>query len=250
VQAQAQLKPAKESLDGRDIVVELTDPHDAISVLKFSPVHENVGYATYGPPMLAAATWGGTISLWALNPSQSPLSSHPPVHATPKAQQQTGGPILGLSWQVDGLALLIAHSNHTIMKWDLTTNQITKVGSHDAPVKEVTSFEQHGTSIVVSGGWDAKVKFWTWSTPLTLHLIGEVYVAMPVHYLTCQFPLLVTAHQDRFIHIWNLNTIFTNSSFDPIDIIESPLRFETTAITCFGDGKGFAIGSIEGRCSI
>jgi len=30
----------------------------------------------------------------------------------------------------------------------------------------------------------------------------------------------------------------------------SPLKYPTTCITCFGDGKGFAIGSIEGRCGI
>ena len=50
--------------------------------------------------------------------------------------------------------------------------------------------------------------------------------------------------------MWNLNDIFSKQSFEPIDVIESPLRFETSSITCFGDGKGFAIGSIEGRCSI
>lgn len=33
-------------------------------------------------------------------------------------------------------------------------------------------------------------------------------------------------------------------------MIESPLKFATTAISCFGDGKGFAVGSIEGRCGI
>ena len=31
---------------------------------------------------------------------------------------------------------------------------------------------------------------------------------------------------------------------------ESPLKFGTTAIACFPDGKGFAVGSIEGRCGI
>ena len=30
----------------------------------------------------------------------------------------------------------------------------------------------------------------------------------------------------------------------------SPLKYATTSICCFGDGKGFAIGSIEGRCGI
>lgn len=31
---------------------------------------------------------------------------------------------------------------------------------------------------------------------------------------------------------------------------ESPLKFATTSISVFGDGKGYAVGSIEGRCGI
>ena len=31
---------------------------------------------------------------------------------------------------------------------------------------------------------------------------------------------------------------------------ESPLKFPTTAISVFADGKGYAVGSIEGRCGI
>ena len=32
------------------------------------------------------------------------------------------------------------------------------------PVKSVFSFvhPESGTSVVISGGWDARVKFWTW----------------------------------------------------------------------------------------
>jgi mRNA export factor len=49
--------------------------------------------------------------------------------------------------------------------------------------------------------------------------------------------------------MWNLETIF-NGQFNPINVIETPLRFTTSAIACFGDGKGYAVGSIEGRCGI
>lgn len=72
---------------------------------------------------------------------------------------------------------------------------------------------------------------------------------MPVHYMSASYPLLVTAHQDKFIHVWNLDNL-RNQNFDPFDIIESPLRFATSSICCFADGKGFAVGSIEGRCGI
>ena len=36
--------------------------------------------------------------------------------------------------------------------------------------------------------------------------------------------------------------------FDPIAVRLSPLKFATSSICAFADGKGFCIGSIEGRC--
>jgi len=60
----------------------------------------------------------------------------------------------------------------------------------------------------------------------------------------------VTAHQDRFIHVWNLADNFQTQNWAPKEVTESPLKFATTSIAVFGDGKGYAVGSIEGRCGI
>jgi len=67
--------------------------------------------------------------------------------------------------------------------------------------------------------------------------------------MTGEFPLLVTAHSELYLHYWNLNNI-QNNDFSPMGVLSSPLKYPTTAISCFPDGKGFAIGSIEGRCGI
>jgi mRNA export factor len=64
-----------------------------------------------------------------------------------------------------------------------------------------------------------------------------------------QFPLLVTSHSEKHIHVWDLNKI-NQGVYDPIYVSESPLKYSTSAICCFGDGKGYAVGSIEGRCGI
>ena len=64
-----------------------------------------------------------------------------------------------------------------------------------------------------------------------------------------EFPLLVTAHSELVVHYWDLNKIFSND-FNPLGVMPSPLKYPTTCITCFADGKGFAIGSIEGRCGV
>lgn len=126
------------------------------------------------------------------------------------------------------------------------------MGDHAAPVKDIVSILIPGnnTSVVISGGWDAKVKFWSWSSPNQLNCVSEIYVAMPVHYMSCVYPVLVTAHQQRLLHVWNLEDAFRMNNYQPTDVIESPLKFATSSVNCFADGKGFCIGSIEGRCCV
>lgn len=85
-------------------------------------------------------------------------------------------------------------------------------------------------SIVITGGWDCMVKFWQWTQPTQLQCFADIYVAMPVHYLSCTYPILVTAHQQRLIHVWNLENAIKKNSFEPTEIVESPLKFATTTI--------------------
>ena len=40
------------------------------------------------------------------------------------------------------------------------------------------------------------------------------------------------------------------NQFNPTDVIDSPLKYATSSVNCFADGKGFCIGSIEGRCCV
>ena len=84
--------------------------------------------------------------------------------------------------------------------------------------------------VVVSAGYDARVKFWVWNGPAQLGLQQDIYVAMPVHYMSCVYPLLVTAHQQRFVHIWDLETAFRTNNFQPTEVIEATLKFSLTAL--------------------
>jgi len=61
--------------------------------------------------------------------------------------------------------------------------------------------------------------------------------------------LLVTAHSEKKVHIWNLENILKNS-FEPIHVEETPLKYETSSLCAFSNGKGFTLGSIEGRCGV
>jgi len=74
-----------------------------------------------------------------------------------------GAPVLGLCWQPEAQALLIASADNNIKRWDLATNQLTVVGGHSQPVKDIYCCNLNGNSLIVSGGWDSRVKFWTWA---------------------------------------------------------------------------------------
>lgn len=73
--------------------------------------------------------------------------------------------MLGICWCVDQAGLVLACADNTIKKWDLASNQVVPIGGHSQPVKDVFCFLENNTSVVVSAGWDSRVKFWTWQSP-------------------------------------------------------------------------------------
>ena len=52
-----------------------------------------------------------------------------------------GAPILGMCWRADSPALLLACADNQIKKWDFQMNQISTIGQHNAPVKDVANFQ-------------------------------------------------------------------------------------------------------------
>jgi WD40 repeat protein len=145
---------------------------------------------------MAVAQWDGTISVWQLACNQTMMGQKPTGQGNQMAVQKVAAAVLGMSWQLDAMGILIACADNNIYKWDLGSNQVGPIASHAHPVKDVFSVVDPKTknTFVVSGGWDARVKFWSWQGPMQLQQVGEAYVAMPVHYMSYQWPLLVTAH--------------------------------------------------------
>ncbi len=96
--------------------------------------------------------------------------------------------------------------------------------------------------MVVTGSWDKTIKYWDLrqQTP-----VGTVQAQERIYTMDVKNNLLVVGTADRYINVVNLN--------DPnkfYKTIQSPLKWQTRVVSCFTDGTGFAIGSIEGRCAI
>ena len=67
--------------------------------------------------------------------------------------------------------------------------------------------------------------------------------------MSLTYPLLVVGMADRMVSYFNFNKI-NQGGFNPEATFESHLRYQTRKISCFPDGNGYAIGSIEGRVAI
>lgn len=128
---------------------------------------------------------------------------------------------------------------------DLGSNSTTaqQVAAHEAPIR-CSQFVDAGSGspILVTGGWDKKVKYWDLrsSNPIaTLDCQERIYA------LDAKSKLMVIGTADRYINIVDLNN---PQKF--FKTMQSPLKWQTRCVTCFTDATGFAIGSIEGRCAI
>lgn len=115
-----------------------------------------------------------------------------------------------------------------------------QIGQHDAPVKGVGFLRN--SNLVVSGGWDRKLKFWDTRSPQPA---GVFELPERVYAMDVRENLLVVATAGRHVMIYDVTS-------QPKEFArkESPLKFQTRCIACFPDSTGFAIGSIEGRVGI
>jgi mRNA export factor len=115
-----------------------------------------------------------------------------------------------------------------------------QIGAHDAAIKGVGFLRS--TNLVVSGGWDRKLKFWDMRTP---NPVGAYDLPERVYSMDVRDDLLVVATAGRQILVYEC-------SGQPREVVskESPLKYESRCVSCFPDSAGFAVGSIEGRVGI
>lgn len=138
-----------------------------------------------------------------------------------------------------------AGADKTARILDLSQGQTTggtQVAQHDQPIRCVRFCEIAGTSMVVTGSWDKTIKYWDPRAPTPA---ATVQMQERVYTMDVKDNLLVVGTADRYINIFSLQ--------QPDKIyktLQSPLKWQTRVISCFTDAKGFAVGSIEGRCAI
>jgi mRNA export factor len=147
----------------------------------------------------------------------------------------------------DGTKVIGAGADKQAKMMDLGSGNTTtaqQVAAHDQPIRCCHFVDVPGANIpvLVTGSWDRTVKYWDLrqSTPAV-----SVECQERVYAMDAKEKLLVIGTADRYINVINLSE--PNKFFKTL---QSPLKWQTRVVSCFNDGTGFGIGSIEGRCAM
>ncbi|KAI9499644.1 WD40-repeat-containing domain protein [Zychaea mexicana] len=210
-------------MDPNDVEVA-HPPSDGVSSMAFSPTNDH----------LAVASWDHQVRIYGV---QSATGS-----TTPIAAYEHQNPALSVAWCRDGNRVISGGADNTARMYDVIRGQAIQIAQHAAPVKSVKVLGGLGDNVIATASWDQTLKYWDTRSPqpiATVQLPDRCYVMDTVD------QLLVVGTAERHVCIFDLKnpTVIYKQTV-------SPLKWQTRAIACFPDAKGFAIGSIEGRIGI
>ena len=206
--------------------------NDGISSLNFSPTPAN---------FLISTNWDGGVRCWEVQEQGGQ------IRANPKAQVNHEGsnPVLDCCFSMDGSTVFSVGCDKAVRMWQLgqtpPNNVAQQIGVHDAPVKSVGFLQ--ASNLVVSGGWDRKLKFWDTRTP---NPVGVLDMPERVYDLDVRGNLMVVATAGRHLITYNVG----GPQPQEHSRRESPLKYMSRCVACFPDQTGFAVGGIEGRVGI
>uniref|UniRef100_A0A0N5A796 WD_REPEATS_REGION domain-containing protein n=1 Tax=Parastrongyloides trichosuri TaxID=131310 RepID=A0A0N5A796_PARTI len=210
-------------------------PDDTCSSLKFNP------YVPGSPTLLAAGGWDCTVRVWQVSDAGQ---------SEAKLMQNIGAPVLNISWFDDGSKLFIAGADKQARVWDLASNQLAVVGTHDEPVSTCDWISSPAYSCLMTGSWDKTLKFWDMRQMPTQTSLATLQMNEKIYCTDLLFPMAVVGLGNRHIKVFNLEG-------QPNEVVdhESQLKYQTRSLAIFKNKQGtnpagYAVGSVEGRVGI
>lgn len=235
-----------------DFVVS-QNPSDSVSSLLYNPVHD----------VLAAGSWDGSTYIYA----PSAASSLGTAVLKTSIPNPNSAPVLSMAYSQDGLFLVTGSTDGCIRVIDMNTGSTTELQAHDSPVSAMAfTSGQMGNQLLVTGGWDKKLKFWDMKSGAPVNetqmeervysvdskgsIIGIIMAGNKVSVLDSYTltPLQGISYSrpasGRFARSSGYSApSYSNTGYG----IKTRLNWQARTIACFNDGSGVAIGGIEGK---
>lgn len=183
---------------------------------------------------MAAASWDKTVRVWDVR-----KDSNTSCQIQARTMFTHDAPILACCFSRQN-ALFSAGCDNIVKVHNLATNQSQTIGKHDAPISGIAFDDER--NLCITGSWDSTVRYWDCRQPNpahTTHLNAKVYC------MDYKSPVLVIGGSDRKVH-----AISMQNPQAPPTVIETLLRLQMRSISVQPTRQGFAVASIEGRCSL
>lgn len=219
-------------------------PSDSVSSIKFYPDQNN--------HVVLAGSWDNKCTVWNINCQVYPSSfgieqnENAQINANTISQNDYKEPVLSVSWQQGEKNYFTGTCDGSIYITDLNTNTISTIGKHTSGCKEVL-WDPY-LKVLFTGGWDSYLYLWDIRNPG--HPAMQYQLPERVISMSSKNNFLVVATQQKKLCYFNLDRVRNMSTLNPELTSNSHLKFQTRKVACFSDGRGYAIGSIEGRVAI
>uniref|UniRef100_A0A8R1HKB2 WD_REPEATS_REGION domain-containing protein n=2 Tax=Caenorhabditis japonica TaxID=281687 RepID=A0A8R1HKB2_CAEJA len=132
--------------------------------------------------------------------------------------------------------------DHNVKLVDIETARATLLGSHALAVR-CMEFNPI-SSMIVTGGWDSAVKLWD-ARSYGNGAIESVTVSNSVYALDVLKHTILVGTKDRRIFMYDSRKLR-----DPLQVRDSPLKYQTRSVQFFPSGEAFVVSSIEGRVAV
>uniref|UniRef100_A0A7E4WDY3 WD_REPEATS_REGION domain-containing protein n=1 Tax=Panagrellus redivivus TaxID=6233 RepID=A0A7E4WDY3_PANRE len=224
--------PTANPMNGVDVPEA---PEDTVQSLKFNPVAANT------PIYLASGSWDNTVRVWQVSDSGA---------VEPKAMQNVGAPVMSIDWFDDSSKIFMACADKQARVWDLASNQVAVVGTHDQPIRSCHWITSPAYSCLMTTSWDKTIRFWDMRQLPTQSSLATINVGEKVYCADVLYPMAVVGLSNRRVKVFNLE-----GQPKEVTEVETPLKHQMRCLAIFKNKNtnqptGFAQGSIEGRVAI
>lgn len=197
-------------------------PTDGISRVIFSNTSD----------LLLASSWDKTLYLYDA------------VTRLPRASYQHQAPLLDCCFESD-TTVYAAGLDGQVKRYDVQTASGSVLGLHSKAVQSVTWLQ--GRGLLVSGSWDCGMRLWDPRAAPGQACVGAVPLPGKVYAVSAGQERLVVGTSGRQVLVFDIRRL---ESGQPELSRESSLKFQTRSLAVYTDGRGYALGSVEGRVSM